>query len=103
MPRPPSPLAILLVTGGERGGCKPRMCVHPWAKGPPPPRQLPAQQHQSLTLSGKLQPACVIALHLSYSFFEFLKKKKSWQEDQHGPLPPALWKFDNVCPNRLID
>lgn len=78
------------------------MCVHPWAKGPPPPPQLPAQQHQSLTLSGKLQPACVIALHLSYSFFEFLKKK-SWQEDQHGPLPPALWKFDNVCPNRLID
>lgn len=48
--------------------------------------------------------ACLCNSSPSYLFifFEFLKKK-SWQEDQHGPLPPALWKFDNVCPNRLID
>lgn len=60
--------------------------VHPGPKVLPLPLQLPAQQHQSLTLSGKLQSACVIALHLIYSFFEFLKNHG--KKISMAPCPP---------------
>lgn len=44
-----------------------KVCI--LGRRPTLPTAAPSLLHQPLTLSGKLQPACVIALHLSYSFF----------------------------------